>query len=552
MKTFDQSLAKVVVALCEDADTARSLSVAICIRYNAFDSLLEMRVNPRDYITAESYYKDNVVVNLLSKCEDLPVKADPNAQALRTWCQSETDCYRTNVRLMPYIMNGPFEDLNDIRISDYLDVIRRYFRDLLGGLPPDLYHAKLGPGSTVSDKGLFATVPDKFTSRPTINSKARCLLPLWENTAWARALMNDSPHRYDPLEVNSDNLVFVPKKATTSRCISIGPSLSVYFQLGVGRHLRQRLRKVGIDLEIGQELHSQVACVSSRDDTFVTIDLKSASDSVSRNVVRLFASDAWYELLDSLRMPSTVTPTGVRHLQKFSAMGNGYTFELETSLFLCIAMAAYELSGEVGIPGVNVFIYGDDIIVSKSASVFMIPLLKFLGFSLNQEKSFVEGPFRESCGGDFFDGQPVRAHYLNSQPKEPHEWIALANGLRRLSAFYGDGHLRWLKRAWFYTISQLPVAIRRLRVPNQLGDLGVNDNVASFDPSVDSTSPTGTIRVRNGIRYFKVWSPVVKPIPLYHWKPWVILAAALYGVPSDGPIPRGSVAGYRFSYVPSS
>jgi hypothetical protein len=62
--------------------------------------------------------------------------------------------------------------------------------------------------------------------------------------------------------------------------------------------------------------------------------------------------------------------------------------------------------------------------------------LEALGFQINQHKSFFEGPFRESCGKDFFRGFSVRPVYLKTL-RTPQSRCAAINLLNRWSAMTG-------------------------------------------------------------------------------------------------------------------
>jgi len=98
-------------------------------------------------------------------------------------------------------------------------------------------------------------------------------------------------------------------------------------------------------------------------------------------------------------------------LWKFCAMGNGYTFPLETVLFLAAARTVVPRS-----EWRDVSVYGDDIIVPAAYSLALIDVLSYLGFETNTKKTHLAGAFFESCGQDFFQGVPVRPFYLRQQP----------------------------------------------------------------------------------------------------------------------------------------
>jgi len=60
-------------------------------------------------------------------------------------------------------------------------------------------------------------------------------------------------------------------------------------------------------------------------------------------------------------------------------------------------------------------------------------LLHLTGFRTNIEKSFAIGPFRESCGADFYNGQPCRSVYIHSL-KDQDSRISAINRLNLWSA----------------------------------------------------------------------------------------------------------------------
>jgi hypothetical protein len=120
-----------------------------------------------------------------------------------------------------------------------------------------------------------------------------------------------------------------------------------------------------------------------------------------------------------------------------STMGNGFTFPLQTLLFSAVVSAVYE---ERGIPLLpvnskepNWSVFGDDIVVRSDAFDRVVHILDLFGFRVNAEKSFNKGPFRESCGCDFFKGHMVRGVYLKHLSTAQDTYVAF-NKLVRWSA----------------------------------------------------------------------------------------------------------------------
>lgn len=543
MSALPQQLERVVLALCEDTGTPRAQTVFMMVKHREYGQLIKLITDPGHYSTPERYYLDACVSELLRKYSGFKIPGiDKAAVALKNFYSCEQACANTNARLSKFLNNGPFEDPSDLRIFESIERMKKWISETLGGLPSwETLAARFGPGATFRDVGKYITVPDKITARPTMTSLCAIMLPLWERTWWAKALLESSPDQSHPEYVRGNRFTTVPKDAVKDRGIAIEPGLNVYFQLGVGDAIKRRLLRVGIDLKDGQDVHRRVACEASSRGHYSTIDLSNASDTVSKNLVKILLPKGWFDLLDTLRSPNTLVDGKWIHLQKFSSMGNGYTFELETLIYSAIVQEACYLSGVKAPSGAGSWVYGDDIILPSQASATMLTLLRFFGFTPNEGKTFTSGPFRESCGGDYFNGKAVRPHYLKDEPNEPAEWIALANGIRRLGRKDSGGDFHWsiVQRAWLRALDAIPVNIRRLRGPEDLGDLVIHDDRERWFKR----------RTRDCRTFVKTWMPFTEALPLHHWRGPVVFACALYGVPSDGVIPRDNVAGYREKWV---
>lgn len=553
MKTtsLPREVCDVALALCEGLATPVSLSVAILIRNGEWDQLAVKRVSPEHYESADLYWRDASAVSFLRKLEELPTSFDREAKALASFFECEAECFRANERLSPFLYGAyaPGEEA----IHDFIIMARKNIRSWIGHAPSDV-RGRFGPGSTYGDRGKLVTVPDKMSSCPTLTASALGFLFPWASTAWANACAND---RRAPLFVPGNRFTTVPKDACKFRGIAIEPSINLFYQLGFGRALRVRLKHSGIDLKNGQDIHRRVAREASIRGHMSTLDLSNASDTICRNLVKLLLPSSWYSSLDSLRSPTTMVKGKRVRLEKFSSMGNGFTFELETLIFLGVCSAALESSGIQVKLGENLFVYGDDIIVPTECSSVVISALRFFGLTPNTEKSFVNGPFRESCGGDFFEGVDVRPFFLKELPYEPQHYIAMANGLRRVGHSDPLNYARCVsvRRSWFRVLDILPGAIRRLRGPQDLGDIVIHDEEEHWQT-----------RVRSCIRYIRCYRPArFTRVGWEHFKPDVVLASALYGVGSDsetdsykrdrerilpgGVIPRNGVLGYKVGWV---
>lgn len=502
--------------------------------------------DPREYTHAPTYQADALIGNFFKKYKDWDLGEDLVAKAIKSFHECEAMCYAANERLSPHVHRDV--KLHDGGVRDYINLVRKNVKQVLGRIPNNL-SGKFGPGSTYGDTGSLATLPDKMNSYPTMTTGASVLNSLWEQTAWARYgcnRLNTVPGyaRVSPETVRGNRWISVDKDALKRRGICIEPSVNLYWQLGVGGVIRQKLKETGIDIVNAQRLHRYLAFRASLDGSLATLDLSNASDTICRNLVKLLLPSEWFTLLDSLRSPFTFVNGKWVKLEKFSSMGNGYTFELETLLFLCIARATHEYKstfdstplgdfdvatftrGEYVESGPNVIaVYGDDIIVPTAIAEDVINALNFFGLTTNKDKTFITGPFRESCGGDYFQGLDTRAHYLKENPCEPQQFISLANGLRRCgkNAWGFDGSNVPYHRAWLSCLDALPSVIRACTGPESLGDIVIHQ-----EPSQWRSNPTR--KQRGGIYYLRAYKPLKpKRLSWDYWHPGVVLASALYG-----------------------
>ena len=373
-------------------------------------------------------------------------------------------------------------------------------------------------------------------------------LPSWESTPWGYHASERRGHTADdfvgPVQehssmyehdgyaardfeiVRGNRFTTVFKDAKKDRGICVEPSLNVAYQLAIGTEISRRMKRSYLrwDKRYCADMHKLLARLGSLTRAIATIDLKMASDTICRVLVELLLPNDWYRLVADTRSSHTLIEGRWVKLEKFSSMGNGYTFELETLLFFTLAKAVEEIEGvreDAFTPGLTTSVFGDDIIVPMSVSNQVISCLAFFGFTPNKSKTFVTGRFRESCGGDYLNGFDVRPHYQKEELNEPRQLISLANGLSRLGGrFRHLGNDRFHRRPWFKCLDALPRNIRQIRGPAELGDLVIADeNWLSYND----------VRVRGGIRYVRVWRPVKhRETPWCHFRPGVQHAVALW------------------------
>lgn len=545
---------EIALNLMEALDSPRSLTVSLLVRAKEWTQLVNLECVPRHYLTADAYYRAVVATDFLRKKDGRIAGLDPKGATDQKWLDCEQQCFKTNQRIYEYLHFGTLSGspAGDV-IDDFFCRARKNIVKLIGPRPPLNVDGKFGPGATMSDPGDRTTVAHKMSSTPSITSAALGYLIPWTGTKWANAVA----YRGDDISfVNGNSYFTVPKSAKILRPCAKEPAINGFYQLGYGSVMKRRLHAAGIDLIHGKAHHMQVARDASLKDDMATIDLSSASDTLAEAVVKALLPPAWFHALNDLRSKKTYFKGRWHRLEKFSSMGNGFTFELESAIFASICWAAAPHL----VPGHNLLVFGDDIIVPVDDAANVVSALKFFGFTLNVQKTFVSGDFRESCGGDYFLGSPVRAYYLENNPNEPQHFISIANGIRRVMANFSKNsavHAR-LRLCWFRVLDNIPSTIRSCRGPEELGDLVVCD-----DEQFWST------RLRNSIRWVRVYRPCeFARIHFARFDPSIQVAVALYGVrlapqlwPKKiypvGYDPRGlslrdGVLGYKVGWVPFS
>lgn len=386
---------------------------------------------------------------LFSKDGDMRSPIDKEEVALQSFVESEETCKAINEKLL----SG--KPLPEKGAESIIMIAKRKIESILGQCPllEDL-HVSFGPGASATCHN-NTTARWKLSTPPSISkasakygvSRFAWLAPRW--TLLHRKVL-----------VVDGELAFVPKNYKTHRSIVMEPSLTGALQRSVGSVLKRKLYRAGIDLT-DQGINRHRARLGSTGVDLCTLDLSRASDSIAYALVMELLPGDWFELLDSLRTPVVWHKKTRFELEKFSSMGNGYTFELESLLFYALAYAVAEHFGVRK----DITVYGDDIIVPHALALLLNEWLPVFGFQVNTDKSYYEGPFRESCGFDSFLGVDVRPFYLkdrftyarvisfyNFLMRKP--WFDPTKEIRallyrelphRFSIFgpdgYGDGHL---------------------------------------------------------------------------------------------------------------
>jgi len=294
-------------------------------------------------------------------------------------------------------------------------------------------------------------------------------------------------------------LFTVPKKTDIDRVACKEPEINMFMQRCVGDHIRSKLRRRGINLN-DQSINADLAKNALRTNS-ATIDLSSASDTITKQLVITLLPFEWYSLLDDLRSHSVEMPygKGSHDLEMFSSMGNGFTFELESLIFWALTRSVCYFSGIKG----KVSVYGDDIICPTAVAPRLARIFNYFGFTVNMKKSAWTGGFRESCGEHYLLGRNITPFYLREAVRSYRPLIRILNKLVQWDGRPFDNHLvvtnHWIARFHQKWSEQVPSRFRGGK------DVESSDSLFTYD------------RPRSKIGYITLSVPICETLQLKRW-----------------------------------
>lgn len=427
---------------------------------------------------------------VFSKYSDGSTSEFTKSEAYRRFNEAEHQCGITNksfwngtVRHSPHwhlILDAREQILRLIGASPCLDEVSAGF--------------DWGPGATTRLTRSQSDAAYKFSGQPETTAgnlvfahAAIRMSPLWKSGVG----LSDETIETGFTVVAGNKVITVPKSRKTDRCIAIEPDMNIFVQKGFGAVLRRRLRSWSIDLN-DQRPNQDAAFIGSTDGSLATIDLSMASDTISRGVVEALLPPLWVTALEQCRSTHGLFEDKLICYQKFSSMGNGFTFELETLIFASLARAIYRFLNIEGRP----LVYGDDIIVSDAAATLLLSVLDLCGFSVNTKKSHWSGPFRESCGSHYLKGEDVTPFYIRRPMQDIADVLLNHNNLVRWMR-RGDLDRELFEPILSWLVSLLPRWLQKTSIPDGLGDFAlIGDEIGGVRHSC-----------WEGFRTFLAWSP---------------------------------------------
>jgi len=372
-------------------------------------------------------------------------------------------------------MRNPSLDWSNDRLGDGLKLsfaddlefasnrkLSEYFQraaDVVSTMLPEINTLELvprhGPGA-VSDK---RSGEDKFPF-PYWPTKLDAWFP-YDAFASHNLLQGQANDTY----VNHEHparLIAVPKTPLKPRLIASEPSYHQYCQQAVLRWVRKNC-PYPISLCVSfrqQELSRSRALSASKDGLDVSIDLSSASDRLSCWAVERFfrRNPSFLNVLHSIRTRMLMDPISenpkFRILKKYANQGSAVTFPVQSIIYAtaCIAAILFEGNSKVNAKTMvkaarKVRVFGDDIILPKTAHVSTMRILNLMGFRVNMNKTHVNGYFRESCGMDAYGGHNVAPVYVNNLRIERtaealSSLVDVSNNLHTAGLFHAAAYVR--------------------------------------------------------------------------------------------------------------
>lgn len=341
--------------------------------------------------------------------------------AVEKWLSTEAKNVQSNAHLRG--LDRGFNLLPRVSFYAFLRYAQHLIQNILGPLNDEVVLGSFSGGASTSRARTSSHPAMKFSGQADVTMEATPYVDLIHRQS---ELFRQYGILYNLKEVQGAKLFTVPKKTEIDRCACKEPDVNMFLQKGVGRHIRHQLRRFGINLN-DQSVNRRLALIGSLDGSLATLDLSSASDTVTISCVEALLPRDWFLYLNDIRSQVVEVDGNLIRTEMFSSMGNGFTFELESLLFFALMKTTQHFEN---VPGV-ISVYGDDLIIPSGMYESACWILSEFGFSVNESKSFSTGPFRESCGGHYFNGEDVTPFYLKRPVTHLTDVIRVANQFRR-------------------------------------------------------------------------------------------------------------------------
>lgn len=346
-----------------------------------------------EYIVDHSIEKFKLIYSFLAYITRLSLKELPPDS------QDITDYLDTEERVKNTIWSNWLEET-------LTDLMTKWFGNI--DMSNLIYHH--GPG-TVAEKSGWIDAVSKYRYIQLTRSQLWAVYQYDDEPNIPQWVLNKPPGEDVPAKLTS-----VPKNILKRRWICKESTTTMFLQQAVKDRWADFINQ-NADLSHfmpirDPERNASLAQTGSITGGYATIDMSDASDTVpNRLIQRIFAGTPLTFGLKFFRSRSVRIPTvGVRRLLKHAPMGSALCWLAMLSLIAGLCFLAVQRCGDVPKRG-DFAVYGDDVVIRTKYVPELRKLLDETGFKLNVNKTFLDGPFRESCGGEYLNGievTPVR------------------------------------------------------------------------------------------------------------------------------------------------
>ncbi len=366
---------------------------------------------------------------LLFKKVEIECTPERNAAVMQQFIDCEQDLQKV------------VERFDELPLREFRRVSSALFGDSFDALNREVENYELSPahgsGSTADRK----VGNQKFDQTEWTDRLEHGFFPYgrYVTTGWRHALRPDGdyvPDLLTPERERPARYTQVPKTQKGPRGISMEPTCMQYAQQALMKSLVPKLERSRISGPFthftNQEHNRAAARKSSKDGSLATLDLSEASDRVLNRLVEYLLAP-WPSLsaaVQACRSTRVQFDDGkVMPIVKFASMGSALTFPMEAVVFTTLVfMGVFKAHGRdtrdlaetLAKYRGQVHVYGDDLIVPVESAHAVQDVLELFGLKINAHKSFVTGRFRESCGGDYYNGEDVKPPKLRRPLPESH------------------------------------------------------------------------------------------------------------------------------------
>lgn len=303
--------------------------------------------------------------------------------------------------------------------SELIVGLRSLATEWFGSFELDHFSPKHGSGSTADSGRVRSRKWQNLEAGP----KQRALLR-------SNALENLASCKVD--RELSSKFAVVPKQLGKNRYICMEPASLQYLQHGLLSELETFIsdskHPLSRIIKLRDQTQNRDLCSQAIQNGLATIDLSNASDCVTHTLVKsIFGHLPLYRYLYGTRSDCVKSEYGNLEPRFFAGMGSAICFILESIVFSMIAECAFRSVTHRTSRGRRdgLSVYGDDIIAPLEVAVQTMDHLVRLGFEVNVDKTFVSGPYRESCGVEYVDDCEVLTIRHPRKILRPDDYVAI-------------------------------------------------------------------------------------------------------------------------------